>query len=506
MFPFATIIATTCCLLVQCAVVDTQPKGLRIAQFDNTIVFGDGNAKYLWSITDQRLIEYEGLKESSFSREVLFCGLLGLISIEEQKYLVAIKEKGLVGRLNSDDDDDDANDDIWEIKDVEFYCMSSPLTLCNSSAIRKRLATVKYILSSGFYYCETRSLASRMSGQNETDSDFVANGWMLKSAQPYLLPDHWYVKAIFGDVSCTTLAFEGCSLMVALLTRTNVQRYGVRYSARGADGLGNCANTIEIEQILTSKDRTASFVQIRGSIPLVWNEGSEIETSTDKTVNQSCFVKHLEWLKKRYSCGEQASSNQIVYLNLLEDASKHREAKLAETFEKICHENSVSISTFPFNSQLLHGGSMEWQQKILNKVVKNQDIGFTLMQSNKVMQRQNGVVRANCLDCMDRTASAQSVLLSAHLLGMLIKVMDSNDLYGIVLSQLIYCINDQWMKSADAVSLHYSGSGAHKHDLYKHGHQTTTGVITDHLKSVKRAWQYNFWDSEKQRAYRLIFG
>jgi hypothetical protein len=39
---------------------------------------------------------------------------------------------------------------------------------------------------------------------------------------------------------------------------------------RGADPQGYVANFVETEQIVEYKDITSSFVQTRGSIPLIW--------------------------------------------------------------------------------------------------------------------------------------------------------------------------------------------------------------------------------------------
>ena len=57
------------------------------------------------------------------------------------------------------------------------------------------------------------------------------------------------------------------------LSGRGCRRQGPRYIKRGADEHGDVANFVETEQILRSDDgELMSFVQIRGSIPLYWEQ------------------------------------------------------------------------------------------------------------------------------------------------------------------------------------------------------------------------------------------
>jgi len=58
-----------------------------------------------------------------------------------------------------------------------------------------------------------------------------------------------------------------------LLSRRAVARQGTRYFTRGVDAEGSAANTVETEQLLLFVDGSvASYVQVRGSIPLPWEQ------------------------------------------------------------------------------------------------------------------------------------------------------------------------------------------------------------------------------------------
>lgn len=58
----------------------------------------------------------------------------------------------------------------------------------------------------------------------------------------------------------------------ALVSRRSKYRAGTRLYTRGLDKLGNVANFVEIEQIVSHDGAVASFVQTRGSIPLFWSQ------------------------------------------------------------------------------------------------------------------------------------------------------------------------------------------------------------------------------------------
>lgn len=47
---------------------------------------------------------------------------------------------------------------------------------------------------------------------------------------------------------------------------------GARFISRGIDDNSNVANFVESELIITYEQRLYSFLQIRGSIPLFWEQ------------------------------------------------------------------------------------------------------------------------------------------------------------------------------------------------------------------------------------------
>ena len=58
----------------------------------------------------------------------------------------------------------------------------------------------------------------------------------------------------------------------SIISRRSTERCGTRLFVRGGDENGWVANYVETEQIVEFNGMTASFVQTRGSIPLLWQQ------------------------------------------------------------------------------------------------------------------------------------------------------------------------------------------------------------------------------------------
>lgn len=90
---------------------------------------------------------------------------------------------------------------------------------------------------------------------------------------------------------------------------------GTRYLARGLDDEGNVANFVETELLLCYRDQLYSFVQIRGSVPLYWQQkGLQAHTSLkrDPDVTAKAFDKHLNDIVSDYRL--------VIFINLLQKA------------------------------------------------------------------------------------------------------------------------------------------------------------------------------------------
>ena len=146
---------------------------------------------------------------------------------------------------------------------------------------------------------------------------------------PWAMP---FVKGFMRIVSDCKIA--GHPFRFALLSRRSRYRAGTRYNVRGIDVNGDVANEVETEQLVIAADgRSTSLVQLRGSIPLRWQQRANIKYKPtpkligDVNAMRAAFQKHFERVAKSYGGGS------IVAVNLIDQ--KGSEAALEKAFAEV---------------------------------------------------------------------------------------------------------------------------------------------------------------------------
>ena len=97
---------------------------------------------------------------------------------------------------------------------------------------------------------------------------------MYVNTFPYICIEQ-YTDGVAVITDCeirSKLSLGASSLDMILISRRSTRNCGVRYWRRGIDDTGECANTVETEMIVNIDGFAFSFVQIRGSIPLFWQQ------------------------------------------------------------------------------------------------------------------------------------------------------------------------------------------------------------------------------------------
>ena len=101
--------------------------------------------------------------------------------------------------------------------------------------------------------------------------------------------DRWVVPIIHGYLQQKTVRLSsGTALTFTVIARRSRVFAGTRYLRRGVDCEGYTANEVESEQVVTLEGgpadagrRSASLVQVRGSVPLFWHHTNIFVPSPD---------------------------------------------------------------------------------------------------------------------------------------------------------------------------------------------------------------------------------
>lgn len=279
---------------------------------------------------------------------------------------------------------------------------------------------------------------------------------------------------------------ENASFLLTLISRRSIRRSGVRYLRRGVDDEGNVANMVETEQILSRpswdpKDKIYSLLQVRGSIPLYFSQSpyslkpAPILRHSDET-NQASFNKHIKALSERYG--------KIQIVSLIDGHGV--EVKIGEKFQEFAKNFNESGDTlagapleflwFDFHHEC-RGLKFENVSHLIDQIESTVDeFGYTIFQENNILKRQIGVVRTNCMDCLDRTGVTQCAI-GQHALGRQLQ----EEGYSIDLrhDENTQWFNILWADNGDAISKQYSSTAALKGDYTRTRKRNMRGALND---------------------------
>ncbi|KAI1429177.1 SacI homology domain-containing protein [Xylaria sp. FL1777] len=299
---------------------------------------------------------------------------------------------------------------------------------------------------------------------------------------------------------------------ITVVSRRSIKRAGLRYLRRGVDDEGFVANSVETEQILSSpswepSSKIYSFVQVRGSIPLFFTQSPYslkpipvLQHSPE--ANFSAFTKHLNRM------GEKYGSIQLV--NLVE--RRGPEAIVGNEYQKLVEkyneENSERVQSLAFEWFDFHsacrGMKFENVSQLLDTLGRKiEKSGSTVELDGQVNHMQNGVLRTNCMDCLDRTNVCQSSF-GKYMLDSQLKE-EGFDM-SVQVDQENSWFNTLWADNGDAISKQYASTAAMKGDYTRTRKRDYRGLFNDLGLSITRYYNGMVNDHFSQAAIDFFLG
>uniref|UniRef100_A0A061RQS1 Phosphoinositide phosphatase family protein n=1 Tax=Tetraselmis sp. GSL018 TaxID=582737 RepID=A0A061RQS1_9CHLO len=296
---------------------------------------------------------------------------------------------------------------------------------------------------------------------------------------------------------------------VAVVSRRSTRRAGCRHWRRGASAEGHAANFVETEQIVCLEDggsepeAVASFVQVRGSIPILWMQPPDLRFKPRTHIGPdaaSCaaLARHFEDLHEQYG--------KVTVLSLV--SASGAEGRLQEAFVRALGELGASSHLdaptqlrFDVHSECGALANSGFAEKLLRKVEPHLDsTGIFFQSGGEVRQRQGGVVRTNCFDSLDRTNMAQAVL-AGRVLGRALGLLGVPGQ-----SALPEPLRRLWAEHGDELARQYAGTGAMKSHFTRTGRVSLLGLADDLRKATLRYFRNCFEDGRKQDAIDAVLG
>ncbi|KAF9910525.1 phosphatidylinositol-3,5-bisphosphate 5-phosphatase [Linnemannia zychae] len=488
-----------------------------------------------------------GNRSTGGMREITkFYGIVGFVRFTEGYYITLITKRSPVALIGGHY--------IFHIDATSSISIHSSTT--PTSKLDKNSDEARYLqmfqmvdLTKNFYfsysYDITRTLQWNMTRNPQVEGRnrmFVWNQYLLENAfgAQTGIENQWALPIMYGFVDQSKLSILGRNVYVTLIARRSRFFAGARFLKRGANDRGYVANDVETEQIVSEMSTTSfygagslnanpnhtSFVQHRGSIPLYWiQDGTNMSPKPPIELNVvdpyfSAAALHFDDMFKRYGA-------PCIVLNLIKAKEKTpRESLLLKEFSecieylnqflpdenKIWHikwdmsraskspnENVISVLEIIAERAFAKTGFFHsgYNQDSAKQQHKNVIYGSGL---------QNGVVRTNCIDCLDRTNAAQFIIAKCALghqlysLGLIAEPVVPFD------CDLVNMLTEMYHDHGDTIALQYGGSHlVNTMETYRKINQWTS-QSRDMIESIRRFYSNSFVDAEKQDAMNLFLG
>ncbi|VDK88573.1 unnamed protein product [Litomosoides sigmodontis] len=427
-------------------------------------------------------------------------GLVGVLrTTQDDAYLLVVTDDESVGELR--------NCKIYRIWGMNAVSLRGPVTANPvDSRINDAIGSTVFALylnfsslqvlrlfSSGSFYYASQDDSNRcidltvrshkcLSSSNG-DSRFFWNKHLHYPLTRYKIDaNEWLLQMICGAVVICQVYVGQQRATIALISRLSCERVGTRFNVRGIDYNGHVANFVETEQIITLGSDEISYVQIRGSVPLFWeqpgiNVGSHKVKLRAFEASSPAFNRHFRALKEEYG--------EVTVVNLL--GAKEGEALLSKAYEAHCKNSNCVAGYITFDYHEEKRNCMKLMAILIPKIRK---CIFYRQRNGNVLCNQNGVIRVNCLDCLDRTNAVQT-LIGFQALSLQLESLEVDKKY---FSRFEEHLKDIWQRNGDSCSVIYAGTGALE----------GKSKMKDAKRTLVRAIQNNFLDTWKQEAFEFL--
>jgi hypothetical protein len=338
--------------------------------------------------------------------------ILGIIKIFSMDFLVYVKSCQPVGSI------DDA--EIFKIKDAELLPIADDITISNmSSDLKSYVNGIKNLLALGFFYSFHYDLTNSRQKQSKNkstdlfetaDRKFFWNFSLYKKFVPNdnkTINKIWMVVCICGYVGIAHQNVKNHDVALVLISRRSIHHSGTRYNTRGIDDEGHVANFLETEQIIKISNHVLSFIQVRGSVPVFFQQtGMTAQTQITRIpeMTSPAFIRHVEEIQKDF---------QMVFFVNLMNTTKPNEQIITQNLEnqiKINNLKSCRYYFFDFQNECKYDNYDKIDGFIANMEGVFNIFKFFCEDTNtgEIHKEQSGIIRTNCLDCLDRTNVIQT--------------------------------------------------------------------------------------------------
>ena len=523
---------------------------IKIYSENNTLIIIKNNKKYSFTKSSKHFQEINSFNPSQDSKEYIVYSIVGYIKAKTNNYIICTSEIISIGKI--------FESNIFKIKKFIYIPNEGKDILPEDIPYLKMIDD--FLSRNNLYYGDKLDLTISLINLNKikekggNNNSFIFSNTINKYCWNYSIGKYFNAKdmnqfifpIINGFIGIKEVIEYGDEMKFILIGRKDHLRSGVRFLIRGADSNGNIANSSENEEIIIFKDREsniniASFVQIRGSIPIMWTQepclllNPPIKPRNDFDVNSAVFKIHIEDVINTYNSVccinliDQKKDQKIIgdYYSIIIQKYKeknlgnsnkvdfawfdfHSECKKLkyENIKKLFKKNSVHkcLNAYGYTHIII-------DKNIMEKINQNEKIEEYLLKNNlNFLNLQKGIFRTNCIDSLDRSNVVQSTFGRFFLFKILFELNltsirpSEDNVFQKFEGEFEPSFKVIWADHGDGIFFPYSGTGAMKSDFVRKGKRTIEGNLQDGIISLTRFYINNFKDGYYQDCNDYFIG
>lgn len=502
----------------------------------------------------------EGNKATGGCEFVTTCyGIVGFIRFSGPYYVILIIKRRKIGQI--------CGHPIYAISEYKTVPIHHSTILSSMDDFERedsdldrytkllRLVDIKkdffFSYSYPIMHCLEKNLHRKETGEFYEGKMFVWNEYLTRHIRQHLKNTLWTVALVHGYFKQVKLSNCGKSFRLTLIARRSSHFAGTRYQKRGVNDLGDAANDVEIEQIVCEdihgghSYKMTSAVQIRGSIPLSWSQKPaflsvrpRIKVSALRNSSYQPTQLHFINLHRRYR-------HPIIILNLVK--KRGDESRLSIGFRRAVdcinmvfpEDKQLNFLRFDLDTafrtkgigalkdlkdmaasaleqikffccqmpQSIHFEASSDFSDIRSSANCTNFDGADSKDEDNCSKLQQGILRTNCIDSLDRTNVAQYVygLVS---LGHQLHALDINGTPNLGLNHaLAYELMSIYEAMGDALAHQYGGSAAQNKIFAEFRGQCKLATrFLLFIRKVQRHCSNSFRDFDKQKAIDIFLG
>ena len=352
-------------------------------------------------------------------------GIVGIIALQEETYLVVITKAILACSINKND--------IYKVLDTNFIKLSEEMEEDDGEKSddsiegyykedeNQTINQLKELFKNGFYFSNTYDLANSLTSQNQiknyfakqkkllSDYDYIAEGnknflanFKLTSR---LLPEkqkikHFFSNCIYGNIE--SFVYQKEKLQVILISRRYLWNYGIFKYRRGLSKYGGNSNQIETEIILIHDDKDIySNIYLSSYLPIYFKTKKYLEMN----VANKAFIKYFKTLINEYN-----------FLFLFTIKKEDKDEKYISKFKTMLKQNCKSIEN-RWKYYCINSKEDKTIKDIIENINKNivDYIGYNFIKKNICVNPNKNQVGIISLLGMDEKVLNQNQLILIYL-------------------------------------------------------------------------------------------